>query len=499
MPKFNATDPNAYPAANWAPFDAIVRDCGRGRNHRRSHRSPAVRPSWAEATVRQGFRCATPRSSAWKPNAAAYGQFVQAMGTRYSGHVHAQGRHVDARASSFWASVQRAQLRRGPRPQAINDSTVLTAPMYYRRPRQPGLQRAQDDRATAATRSSSASSPPQGFEPGRRPKQHRGLPGNFGQTRPQLFLRELYCVDNQLQAAARQHGQGRRLPHDRGGAAGTSAARTPACSTPAACRSPLRPDAVAGQQGRRQARLHPLPGHPAGRGADRPRQPRCTARTSTSRSTTTSTATSPTRRTQAGRSHYVSPATAAIYINWAEYLSWKQPADRQLHAVPAARPAPDRGPVRGLRQRPVLLNGKPKADLDAYRLPVYMPSTTFSSTANGRGLGRGPASAFMQTRHQPARSRSDPVPAQRHRRVEDARDDHRTGGYFDVHVRSSRAAATCGSATPIRRPIRSCRSAYPGATVVSRTQQDHSCRSSTPCGARRSGILKDDGARLARS
>src|SRR3954452_15384677 len=70
----NPEDPNAYPAAKWAPYDAAVQGAiSRGLGVFLSIWGPA--PDWA-----------------WKggggvvrPNAAAFGQFVKAVGTRYSG------------------------------------------------------------------------------------------------------------------------------------------------------------------------------------------------------------------------------------------------------------------------------------------------------------------------------------------------------------------------------------------------------------------------------
>ena len=64
-----------------------------------------------------------------------------------------------------------------------------------------------------------------------------------------------------------------------------------------------------------------------------------------SRSTTPSSATSRARRStaptrpRASSVIYLSPATAAAYMNWAEYLSWRNPRIRVLRAVPALRPA----------------------------------------------------------------------------------------------------------------------------------------------------------------
>ena len=55
----------------------------------------------------------------------------------------------------------------------------------------------------------------------------------------------------------------------------------------------------------------------------------------------------------------VSPAEAAVWINWAEYLSYKQSRHPELRPVPAADPPPHGNFASGLE----FPNGKPKADV----------------------------------------------------------------------------------------------------------------------------------------
>ena len=192
-PNFNATDPNAYPAANWAPFDAIMKTAAADGITVDLTISGGA-PRWAEATPP-----AAPGQNAafisWKPNAAAYGQFVRAVGTRYSGHFTPKGASGAVPAVHFWALFNEPNFGEDLGPQAINDSTVLTAPMYYR-----GLVN-QGYNALKATGHAKntiliGEFAAQGYEPGPFPKKTGGLPGNFGQTRPLLFIRQMYCVDN---------------------------------------------------------------------------------------------------------------------------------------------------------------------------------------------------------------------------------------------------------------------------------------------------------------
>ena len=82
---------------------------------------------------------------------------------------------------------------------------------------------------------------------------------------------------------------------------------------------------------------------------------------------------------------YVSPSKAAYYLNWAEYLSWKQPRVAStmqylLYDPPLYPFVPgDGGFTSGL----LFANGTPKPGYDAYRLPLYLPSV---SARRGRAL-----------------------------------------------------------------------------------------------------------------
>ena len=70
-------DPSAYPAAKWAPYDAAIQGAAaRGLGVFVNIVGPA--PNWAVA------KRSTP-AGAYRPNAAAFGQFARAVGARYSG------------------------------------------------------------------------------------------------------------------------------------------------------------------------------------------------------------------------------------------------------------------------------------------------------------------------------------------------------------------------------------------------------------------------------
>ena len=74
-----------------------------------------------------------------------------------------------------------------------------------------------------------------------------------------------------------------------------------------------------------------------------------------------------------GKVLYVSPATAAFYMNWAEYISWRNPRIRSFAQYPMYDPfrplkSNDWG---GFASGLLTWNGIPKATYDAWRLPLY--------------------------------------------------------------------------------------------------------------------------------
>jgi hypothetical protein len=81
---------------------------------------------------------------------------------------------------------------------------------------------------------------------------------------------------------------------------------------------------------------------------------------------------------------FVSPATAAFYINWAEYLSYRNPriasTMQYLLIDPNPRKAPEFG---GFASGLIFYAGQRKPAYDAYRLPLFLPTTTAKSSHQG--------------------------------------------------------------------------------------------------------------------
>jgi hypothetical protein len=464
MPKFNATDPNAYPSANWTIWDTIVRDAA-ADGIKVDFTVAGGPPIWADGpAIPKAYL--TNSHWAWKPSATDYGQFMQAMGKRYSGTFTPKGQSSPVPRVSMWSLWNEPNFGEDLGPQATNDSTVLTAPMYYRGLANQGynaLKRTGHSRDTILIGELAV----EGFEPSPNPRSTGGLPGNTGQTRPLLFLRQLYCVDNSF----------RQL---RG-----SAAKAVGCPTTTSASRKFRSQNP-GLFNVTGLSLHPYAQNqsPVSKAGDKPDFihfpdiPKATAEIDHLNRIYGSSKRYPIYNDEYGyitdppvpktKAHqYVSPATAAYYINWAEYLSWKNSRIASYMQFLLLDPPPKAGPYAGFASGLYFSDGKPKAVLPAYQVPVFMPKTNLSDGQSAEVWGEARASRFMQTdTHQ-----SQPVQIQFQPNGQGAWTTLQTiyaSGYFDVHVKipssgNLRLSYTYPQTDPFL-PI-----GFPGSAVVSRT------------------------------
>jgi hypothetical protein len=92
------TDPRAYPAGNWDPYDGAVRTAAQlGMGVYITVTGPV--PDYAEGK-KPPNRTEAP---VWKPSAGAYGKFVQAVGRRYSGSYQDENDSSPLPAVSQWS------------------------------------------------------------------------------------------------------------------------------------------------------------------------------------------------------------------------------------------------------------------------------------------------------------------------------------------------------------------------------------------------------------
>ena len=149
------------------------------------------------------------RFQSWKPSAAEFGQFVHAVGTRYSGHYTPAGASTPLPRISFWSIWNEPNYGVDLSPQAIDQSRVEVSPRLYR-----GLVDAAWS-AFAATGHRGdtiliGETAPRGITTG-------NSPGNFSGMVPLRFIRALYCVDTSFTPLSGTAASERGCPPDGAG------------------------------------------------------------------------------------------------------------------------------------------------------------------------------------------------------------------------------------------------------------------------------------------
>jgi hypothetical protein len=353
-PAFDATDPAAYPASGWAPFDGALRALA-ARHMTVDLDLVPPPPDWAGG--KGAPRSKTPHPE-WNPSAAQFGQFVRSVGTRYSGHYTPPGSSRPLPRIGFWSIWNEPDLGTQLAPEAIDHSTVEVAPRYYR-----GLVNAAWSAFGATGHGHDTiligELAPAGV--------HSGV-GNYNQMQPLRFLRALYCVDSSYRPL---RGTAATL---RGCPATAAASARFATDNPGLFKASGFADHPYSQG---LAPNLPTPGEPdyaelAATGKlehvlD------VTQRVYGSKtkfpiwSTEFGYQTTP-PDTEAGT---VSPATAAAYLNWSEYLTWLDPRERSFDQYLLADP-PGGAFATGL----LTATGVPKPGFYAFRMPLYLPVTS---------------------------------------------------------------------------------------------------------------------------
>lgn len=350
---FNGADPAAYPAANWRVYDTIIREA-RTTGMRVDLTLGPPPPLWARGPGDPGH----PAHPQWKPDAVAFGAFVRAVATRYSGGYRAVAGAAPLPRVNFWAIWNEPNFGPMIAPQTVHHSKTEVSPAIYRR---------LVDAAWGALQATGHSADqiligelaPRGISLG-------NGPGEFGYMVPLRFLRALYCVDSSLRPLG-----------------GTAAA---AVSCP-----------VDGAQSSHFAAAHPglfkatgFAVHPYPQGppdvptadepdyADLPSLPRLEADLDRIARVYGTSTRYPLYSTEFGYETNppeqvfgtVSPALAAVYLNHSEYISWRDPRIRSYDQYLLTDP-PRGNFATGLQ----FADGTPKPTLAAYRMPIYLPVT----------------------------------------------------------------------------------------------------------------------------
>ncbi|MGI8715037.1 MAG: hypothetical protein ACR2NR_18015 [Solirubrobacteraceae bacterium] len=433
-PNFNATDPNAYADSNWAPYDNIV-NAAKTYGLKVDFTVTGGAPVWAQGKDIPGGAKHEDVNFAWKPNAAYYGQFMQALATRYDGSFKPKGQTTVLPAVHFWVIYNEPNFGQDLGPQAINQSKTLVGPMMYRGLVDAGFKalQAHHKRDTILIGDFAA----RGFylSNGKRPGAPEGFPGNYGQTRPLYFLRYLYCVGSNYKPLT------------------GSAAKSVGCPTTKSATRGFR-KAHPGLFNASGVGDHPYPsnGTPTndGKVTDYATFPELGALANTLDKVNRAYGsgkkypiyndeygyiTSPpngqkvTNQPSPKKASYVSPATAAYYINWADYLSFKSSRIASYMQYLLQDPMGGKGPYSGFASGLEFNNGKHKPGYDAYRLPVYMPQTSLTKSTNAELWGAARPAPFL------SRDGAQQIAVQLNGKTIKTVTPGGNGGYFDIKMR----------------------------------------------------------------
>ncbi|HEY5190332.1 MAG TPA: hypothetical protein VII87_14955 [Solirubrobacteraceae bacterium] len=379
-PNFNATDPNAYPKGAWAPYDNIVL-AAKQAGITVDMTVTGGAPVWADGSgiPRQGKNPAF----AWKPNAKDYGEFVTAVGKRYSGHFDGLP------AVHFWALFNEPNFGQDLGPQAINGSRVSYAPMLYRSVVSTGYKALQSTGhghdtiliGEFAARGSTFAGPRHGAP--------QGYPGNYGQTKPLQFIRTLYCVDSSYHELRGSAAKAVGCPTNAAGSRRFKAQNPGLFNASGVSDHPYPDNLSPVLDGRNDPDFAAFPdlGN-FGRALDRATAAYGAHKHYAIYNTEYGYITSPPRG-----SHYPSQATAGYYLNWAEYLSYKNPRVKSYMQYLLTDP-PGATPLAGFASGLETASGAHKATYDAYRMPFYMPHTSFSRNSSVEVWGNARPAAF---------------------------------------------------------------------------------------------------------
>jgi hypothetical protein len=373
---FGATNPAAYAAAAWAPYDAI--------DHVAAAYGIAIdftidgpAPLWATGS-------GAPRGTsgyfrgAWEPSAKEFGYFVRAVGTRYSGSYKPRGSTSALPRVSFWSIWNEPNYGYDIAPQGVGPhQSIPNSPRVYRgllNAAWSGLQAT--GHGTRTDRILFGEVTPHGVNAW----------GVFSNMKPLVFLRSLYCVDSGYRPLRASAAAAQSCPTT---TAGTRSFRreNPALFSASGFADHPYEQASAPNQPTHLCGTKLCVGPPSDPDfADLPQIPRLERTLDKlnavygSRTHFAIWSTEYGFRTKPPDPNLgVSQTTATNYMNWAEYLSYRQTrlysySQYQLRDLP-----PPSFFDTGLENP----GGSHKPGYDAYRMPLYLPTT---STRAGRTL-----------------------------------------------------------------------------------------------------------------
>jgi hypothetical protein len=364
-PDFNATDPSSYAAASWAPYDAIVRGLA-ARHMGIDLALSGSAPVWAEAAHGPKYDY---NLGDYEPDPAAYRQWVTAVATRYSGHYTPPGQSSPLPKVNFWSVWNEPNLGTFLAPQAPHGGSKLeVSPRLYR-----GLV----DAAWSALQASGHGGDtiligelaPAG-------STFPGAPGVFGNMPGLQFVRALYCVGASYQPLRGAAATARGCPANAAGSKGFAAANPGLFKASGFADHPYPQGLPPDKSTPNEPDYTELAGIPKLEHVlDRLQKLYGSSTQFPIWSTEFGYITDPPNTTGGG----IPYKTAALYLNWAEYLTWLNPRIKSYDQYLINDPPGSKAFSSGLSSP----TGKPKPTYAAYRMPLYLP---VSATAKGHPL-----------------------------------------------------------------------------------------------------------------
>lgn len=378
MPRhFNPGDPASYPAANWGLWDTIVIDAQQA-GIKLDLDLMGGAPRWAIGPGRPKGNT----NDNWEPSPSAFGAFVHAIATRYSGRYVPPGQSAPLPRVDFWTIWNEPDYGPSLAPQGVpGHLTVENSPRVYRNLLGAAW------RSLQATGHSTATDTIAWGELAPRGESFWGV---FSGMKPLTFLRAMYCVDSRYHPL---RGAAARI---RGCPATPAASRRFRAQNPALFRASgvsdhpymrwykpnheLNPDPVNRSRTGDYASLGVIGN--LTRALDRLQRVYGSRTRFPIYNTEFGYITSPPKHspdpTASVRVIYLSPAIAADYMNWAEFLSWRNPRIRSFQQYLIYDPL---RPTRknnwgGFASGLLTWTGAQKATYYAWRLPLYLPVTT---------------------------------------------------------------------------------------------------------------------------
>jgi hypothetical protein len=378
MPRgFNAADPAAYPRTSWALWDEIAVDAHQD-GIKVDFDLIGGAPRWAQGPGRPAGN----QNPNWEPSASAYGAFVHAIGQRYSGTYVPTGATAPLPRVDFWTIWNEPDYGPSLAPQGVpGHLTIENSPRMYRNLL---------DAAWGSLLATGHGPSTDTIAFGELAPRGESFWGVFSGMKPLTFLRALYCVGSNyrplLGAAARIRG----CPDTSAGMRRFRAQNPALFQASGVTDHPymrwyppnheLNPDPTNHSSTTDYSSLGVLGN--LTRALDRLQQVYGSGKRFEIYDTEFGYITSPPKHSPdtsgSVKVFYQSPATAADYINWAEYLSWRNQRlasfDQYLMWDPL-RPtrADDYG---GFASGLLTWTGAQKATYYAWRLPLYLPATT---------------------------------------------------------------------------------------------------------------------------